>query len=103
MQKSFVILFVLSTILITSMISSASATTGWVQSIHPPNIRHTAANPGNIKICGNHICAPFENFNKLSQVTQNHESYFTKQNSPTVTKTLTKISSQTSSLTNAKK
>jgi hypothetical protein len=95
MQKSFAILFIFLTILMLSTISSASATSGWVQSIHPPNVRHTALNPGNIKICGNHICAPFENLNKLSQVTQNHESFFVKQNTSTITKTLTKITSQT--------
>lgn len=98
MQKSFVVLFIFSIIVITSTVSNASATSGWVQSVHPPNVRHTAVNPGNIKICGNHICAPFENFSKLSKLTQNHESYFVSQN----TYHTTKMTSQTTSATSIK-
>ncbi len=76
------------------MISSASASNGWVQSIHPPSVRHTATNSGNIKICGDHICKPFENFNKPSQVTQNHGTQFVKQNQSTVDKIFNKTISQ---------
>lgn len=101
MRKSFVILFIASTILITSTISSASATSGWVKSIHPPSVHHTASNPGNVKICGNHVCNPFENF-KISQIIQNHESYFVKQDSSITTKTLTKVTSHTPYLTGTK-
>lgn len=76
------------------MISSASATNGWVQSDHPPSVRHTATNPGNIKICGDHICKPFEN-SKKSLLVQNH---------PISDKTVNKIVSQISkSFTNTKK
>jgi hypothetical protein len=60
------------------MISSASATNAWVQSNHMPYVRHTASNPGSVKICGDHICKPFENSKKLSQVTQNHRTQFIK-------------------------
>lgn len=77
------------------MISSASATNGWMQSDHPPYVRHTATNPGNIKICGNHICKPFENVKNSPQVIQNHS---------TIDKTFNKTVSQISkSSTNTKK
>ena len=77
------------------MISSASATKGWVQSDQLPYIRHTATNPGNIKICGDHICKPFENSKNSLQVIQNHS---------TINKTFNKTISQiTKSVTNTKK
>lgn len=77
------------------MISSASATKGWILSDHPPNIRHTSINPGNVKICGNHICKPFENSKNSLQVIQNHS---------TIEKTFNKTISQiTKSITNTKK
>ena len=104
MKKSFVISSVFSIVLLVSMISSASASNGWVQSVHPPSVRHTATNPGNIKICGDHICKPFENSKKLSQVIQNNGTKFVKQNHSTIDKPSNKTVSQiTKSITNTKK
>jgi hypothetical protein len=80
MKKSLVIFSVFSVILLASMNSGASATKGWMQSDHSSYIRHTAINPGNTKICGDHICKPFENSSiKSSQVFQNNSTKFVKQ------------------------
>ena len=57
-----------SLLVISSTITSASATKGgWVKSDNPPQLRHTANNPGSTKICGDHICTPFENVKKSLQ------------------------------------
>ena len=56
-----------SLLVISSTITSASATKGWVKSDNPPQLRHTANNPGSTKICGDHICTPFENMKKSLQ------------------------------------
>ena len=56
-----------SLLVISSTITSASATKGWVKSDNPPQLRHTANNPGSTKICGDHICGPFENVKKSLQ------------------------------------
>jgi hypothetical protein len=92
MKKSLVIFSLFSTILLVSMISNASATNGWVQSDHLPHVRHTAANPGNIKICGDHICKPFETAKKSPQAIQNNNTKFVKQNH--IDKTFNKTISQ---------
>lgn len=85
------------------MISSASATNSWVQSVHPPSVRHTASNPGSVKICGDHICKPFEN-SKKPQVVQNNGTKFVKQNHSTIDKAFNKTISQiVKSATNTKK
>ena len=63
----FFIFFIVSLLVISSTITSASATNGWAKDNNPPQIRHTAINPGSTKICGNHICGPFENMKKSFQ------------------------------------
>jgi hypothetical protein len=89
MKKSFVMFSIFSIILLSSVMSSASATNSWTQSDHLPYVRHTASNPGSIKICGDHICKPFEN-PKKPQLAQNSETPFVKQNYPTMNKSVNK-------------
>ena len=85
------------------MVSSASATSAWTQSSQLPYVRHTASNPGNIKICGDHICKPFEN-SKKPQVVQNSTTQFVNQNHPAANKSVNKTVAQiTKSITNTKK
>lgn len=68
MRKSFVLtIFTVSLLVISSTVTSASATKGWIKSDNPPQVRHTANNPGSTKICGDHICSPFENLKKSLQ------------------------------------
>lgn len=103
MKRSFVAFSVFSIILLASTISSASATNVWTQSDHLPYVHHTASNPGNIKICGDHICKPFEN-SKKPQAIQNSTTQVVKQNHPTINKSFNKTVAQiTKSLTNTKK
>jgi len=52
-------------LVISSTVTSASATNGWVKSDSLPYVRHTVSNPGSIKICGDHKCSTFENTKKL--------------------------------------
>jgi phosphoribosyl-dephospho-CoA transferase len=49
------------------MITNASATNSWIKSENLPFVSHTANNPGNIKICGDHKCGPFEDIKKSLQ------------------------------------
>ena len=68
MRKSFfLVFFMVSLLVIASTVTSASATKGWIKSDNPPQVRHTANNPGSAKICGDHICSPFENMKKSLQ------------------------------------
>jgi hypothetical protein len=65
MKKSlFLVLGLFSLLVISSAITGASATKGWIKSEILPSVRHTANNPGNIKICGDHKCSPFEDMKK---------------------------------------
>lgn len=85
------------------MISSASATSAWAKSDQLPYVRHTASNPGSIKICGDHICKPFEN-SKKSQPIQNGGTQFVKQDHPIVNKPFNKTVAQiTKSFTDTKR
>ena len=85
------------------MVSGASASSAWTQPDHLPNVRHTASNPGSIKICGDHICKPFED-SKKSQVIQNTGTQFVKQNHPDINKPFNKTVAQIGkSLTSTKK
>ncbi|MDE1770254.1 MAG: hypothetical protein KGI28_06870 [Thaumarchaeota archaeon] len=71
----FFIFFIASLLVISSTITNASATNGWAKSENPPQIRHTATNPGSTKICGDHICGPFENMKKpLQNITKQSQS-----------------------------
>ena len=102
MKRSLVVFSIFSIILLSSAFSSASATSAWTQSDHLPYVRHTASNPGSVKICGDHICKPFEN-SKKPQVIQNSGTQFVKQNHPTTNKPLNRTVSQiTRSFTNIK-
>lgn len=59
----------------SSPITSAFATKGWIKNDNPPQMRHTANNPGSTKICGDHICAPFENMKKpLQNISKENQS-----------------------------
>ena len=69
-QISFLAILVTSLLVISSTVTTVYATTGWITSTNPPQVRHTATNPGSIKICGDHICAPFEKMNKQLQEIQ---------------------------------
>jgi uncharacterized protein (DUF2147 family) len=103
MKRSFVASSMFSIILLASTLSSASATNAWTQSEHLPYVHHTSSNPRNIKICGDHICKPFENYKK-PQVVQNSTTQFVKQNHSIINKSFNKIVAQiTKSLTNIKK
>jgi hypothetical protein len=65
----------ISLLVITSMISNASATSNWVTSDKLPNVRHTVNNPGSVKICGDHKCSPFENMKKsLEEVKKQNQA-----------------------------
>lgn len=56
-----------SLVMISSTVTGASATKGWVKSDILPYVRHTVSNPGSVKICGDHKCGPFENAKKSLQ------------------------------------
>ena len=85
------------------MVSSASATNAWTQSDHLPYVRHTASNPGNTKICGDHICKPFEN-SKKPQVIQNNTTQFVSKNHLATSKSFNKTVEQiTKFITDTKK
>lgn len=71
MKKSFFLIFLMgSLIMISSTVTGASATNGWVKSDILPYVRHTVSNPGSVKICGDHKCSPFENAKKPLQYMQ---------------------------------
>lgn len=75
------------------MISSASASSAWTQPDHLPYVRHTASNPGSTKICGDHICKPFED-SKKPQAIQNSGTQFVKQNHSVTNKPFNKTIAQ---------
>jgi hypothetical protein len=81
MNKLFFVAFIVSVLVISSTITSASATSGWMKSNNPPSVRHTASNPGSTKICGYHKCAPFEDMRKSLEeiVKQNQILHVLKQ------------------------
>jgi hypothetical protein len=67
MKKSFFLVFVVSLLIISSTITSASATSTWMKSEILPPVPYTATNPGSTKICGDHKCGPFEDVHKSLQ------------------------------------
>ncbi len=102
MQTRLVGVFIAITLIIlVPMISGASASNTWTKSEHPPYVRHTATNPGSVKICGNHICAPFET--TKPPVTKSITSFYTKQNNTTVEKIFVKTPMQTKLSSSTKK
>lgn len=70
LRESFFLIFLMfSLVMIYSTVTEASATNAWVKSDILPYVRHTANNPGSVKICGDHKCSPFENAKKPLQDT----------------------------------
>ncbi|MDR3781834.1 MAG: hypothetical protein P4K92_00780 [Candidatus Nitrosotalea sp.] len=63
MRKSLFLFVLVSLLLVSCTITDASAK-GWAKSEHLPTVRHTAINPGSVKICGDHKCGPFEDMTK---------------------------------------
>lgn len=65
----------------SSIMSNASATKGWVTSNYDKDYHHTAVNPGHARICGDHICASFEHYVKnllWDMKKQNQTDHFIK-------------------------
>lgn len=77
----------------SSIMTSVSATKGWVVA-HNDKDYHTYANPGHTRICGDHICAPFEYNNMKNLLSdgekQNQTYHFMKQNAVSIQQTLDK-------------
>jgi len=68
MRKSLVLLALVGVpLLVSCTITGAYATNDWVKSEKLPTVRHTATNPGSVKICGDHKCGPFEDMKKALQ------------------------------------
>lgn len=94
-KNSFFLIFLaVSLVMISSTVTSASATNGWVKSDSPPYVRHTVSNPGSIKICGDHKCIPFENTKKSLQDIQKQTVHLVNQNYAKVEKIRDKTISQ---------
>ena len=81
MRKSLVLLtLVVVPLLVSCTITGAYATNDWLKSEKTPTVRHTATNPGSVKICGDHKCVPFEDMKKaLQDILKKNQSVQVKQ------------------------
>jgi hypothetical protein len=72
----FIFALALVPMLLSCTITGAYATNDWLKSEKLPTVRHTATNPGSVKICGDHKCGPFEDMKKalLDLLKKNQQS-----------------------------
>ena len=66
-MRKLLFLFVITSVLLVSCTITDASAKGWTKSEKLPPVRHTATNPGSVKICGDHKCAPFEDATKSLQ------------------------------------
>jgi len=80
MEKSTLALVFVILLLSSSLIvNSVYATKGWQVKLNPPKSRSMLNQIGKIKVCGDHLCKPFEyeNMKKtLGKIHNNNSPYF---------------------------
>ena len=87
MKKSrLAIVFVVLLLSSSLVVNSAFATKGWMNNPNPKLSHSTSNQIGKTKICGDHICGPFE-YGKLQKTLYDTQrkyqaSHFLKQNNP---------------------
>ena len=83
-KLNLAIIFVVLLLSSSLVVNTAHATTGWMTNPNPKLSHSTSNQMGKTKVCGNHICAPFE-YGKMQKTLvdaqkKNQAANFFKQN-----------------------
>ena len=85
-KLNLAIIFLVLLLSSSLVVNTAHAATGWMTNPNPKLSHNTSNQIGKIKICGDHICGPFE-YGKMQKTLYDAQrkyqaSHFLKQNNP---------------------